>query len=194
MMRPLDAGPLCLRPLAPGDEALYVALYGNADTMARIAPPQDAATSARSLGAALRMNQQSPRRGGWWVICRADGHGALGLAGLLFDAQGGAEVGVVLPAAHQGQGHATRAIAALADHAFGALGLVRLYTRHDAGHALAAGLMQALGFEQIGNNAGDKGWRWQLTPERWARWPRRQGGADPLPSAFLTGDGRHTDE
>lgn len=194
MIAPLGAGPLRLRPLAPGDEALYAALYGDADTMARIAAPRDAAASARSFRAALRANQQEHPQGGWWVICRAAGGEALGLAGLAPDAMGGAEVGVVLPAAHQGQGHATRAIAALADHAFGALGLARLHTRHDAGHALAAGLMQALGFEQTGADTGDKGWRWQLTPERWARWPRRQGGIDPLPSHVLTGDGRHADE
>ena len=41
------------------------------------------------------------------------------MAGLSLDESGGAEVGVVLPAAHQGRGVATEAIALLAGHAFG---------------------------------------------------------------------------
>lgn len=189
-MATLAAGAASLRPLAAGDEALYCRLYGSPETMARIAAAQDAATAARSFRAALGMNAQVPARRGYWVICTEAGEVPLGLAGLVLDDEGGAEVGVLLPAAHQGRGHATRAIAALADHAFGAMGRVRLYTRHHEGHALAAGLMQALGFERMGRAADDGRWQWQLTPERWSRWPRRQGGGNPLPSAGLIDDGR----
>ncbi len=189
-MATLAAGAVCLRPLASIDEALYCTLYGSAETMAHIAAAQDAATSARSFRAALGMNAQVPVRRGYWVICAVADEATLGLAGLLRDDEGGAEVGVVLPAVHQGRGHATRAIAALADHAFGAMGCMRLYTRHHEGHAPAAGLMQALGFERLGaDETGDR-WHWQLTPTRWSHWPRRQGRANPLPSAGLTVGGR----
>ncbi len=189
-MPQLKAGTHCLRPLTAGDEALYCTLYGSAETMSRIGAPQDAATAARSFRAALRMNAEAPLRQGYWVIYEPADGVALGLAGLILDADGGAEVGVVLPAAQQGRGHATRAIAALADHAFAAMDIVRLHTRHDAGHASAAGLMQALGFECIAADGGEKGWLWQLTPARWASWPGRQGRANPLTSPVLPDHGR----
>lgn len=185
MMARLDAGPLCLRPLEAADEELYGALYGDAGTMAHIAPVPGAEALARSFQATLLRNRRFPQQGGYWVMCASDGGVPLGLAGLNFDDLGGAEVGVVLPAAHQGRGYATHAIAALADHAFIALGRVRLYTRHDAGHAQAAGLMQALGFQRTRADPGRKGWRWELTSGRWAAWPRRQAAALGLRSLAL---------
>jgi len=169
-----------MRPLAAGDEGLYVGLYTNAEVMRHIGPPQDAATAARGFGLALQFNAASPPERLFWVIHDRAQTGDLGLLGLTLDAAGAAEVGVVLPPAHQGRGFATEAIAAVADYAFDTIGLQRLHTRHDPGHGLAAGLMATLGFERSAPDAGRSPWRWQLTPARWAASARRQATANPL--------------
>lgn len=176
MIPTLDTPRLRLRPLADGDQALYCRLYGDATVMQRIGPPQSPADARRGFASALRMTAtESPGRRFWVMQDRAFDQ-ALGLIGLSPDDAGGAEVGVLLDAAHQGRGLATEAIAALAAHAFGELALQRLHTRHDAAHALAAGLMRTLGFEPTATAAGPQGWRWQLTAQAWQRRPGDKPG------------------
>lgn len=179
MIATLHTPRLRLQPLAEGDRELYVALYSDAETMSRIAPAQTPEAAARGFGAALAAMRSSPPRRRFWVMREASG-AAIGLLGLDHDEPGGGEVGALIPPLHQGRGYATEAIAALADHAFGALGLQRLHTRHVAGHGLAAGLMRGLGFRQAPDADGPHRVRWELDPERWARCPGRQGGDDPL--------------
>ncbi len=180
MIAALRGPRLDLRPLADGDRALYMRLYGDAQAMQHIGAAQDAGTAARGFRAALRYNAATPSERLFWVIeDRAEAQ-PLGLIGLSLDGPGGGEVGVLLPHAHQGRGIATEAIAALAAHAFSTMPLQRLHTRHQPGHALAAGLMSTLGFEPIAPDSVTGHWRWQLTPERWAAQPRRQGLANPL--------------
>ncbi len=172
---------LDLRPLVDGDEALYVRLYSDPQVMQQVGTPQDDAAAARGFRAALRFNAATPPVRLFWVIHDRAQARELGLLGLSLDEPGGGEVGVVLPAEHQGRGVATEAIAALADHAFGAMQLQRLHTRHEHGHGLAAGLMATLGFEKTAAATGSTQWRWQLTPSRWATSPRRQPPVNPLP-------------
>ena len=173
MITTLQGPRLDLRPLADGDQALYVQLYGDPQVMQHIGPAQDAGTAARGFAAALRYNAATPPARLFWVIQDRIGMQALGLIGLTLDEPGGGEVGVLLPAGQQGRGLATEAIAALADHAFGTLQLQRLHTRHAPGHALAAGLMATLGFEKLTSPLASASgrWRWQLTPDRWADRP-----------------------
>lgn len=180
MIATLRGPRLDLRPLTDGDQALYLRLYGDPVAMQHIGAAQDADAAARGFRAALRYNAATPPERLFWVIHDRAAMQALGLAGLTLDEPGGGEVGVLLPAGHQGRGVATEAIAALADHAFAVLQLQRLHTRHQPGHALAAGLMAGLGFERTAP-AGDSAlWFWQLTPERWADAPRRHSMANPL--------------
>jgi RimJ/RimL family protein N-acetyltransferase len=173
----LDTPRLQLRPLEPGDEALYVRLYSDPVSMARIAEPQTPEAAARGFRAALAAQAQVPPQRLFWVMHERVLHQDVGLLGLDLDEPGGGEVGALIPPEHQGRGYATEAIAALADHAFGTLGLQRLHTRHAAGHGLAHGLMQGLGFLPGEPEPGPHPQRWSLTPERWAR---RQGRGDPL--------------
>jgi RimJ/RimL family protein N-acetyltransferase len=170
-----------MTPLAEGDQALYARLYGDPQVMQRIGPAQDPRTAAQGFRTALQLNRTTPHTRLFWVIRERSPSRPLGLLGLSLDADGGGEVGVVLPFEHQGRGIATEAIAALAGHAFGAMRLQRLHTRHDDGHALAAGLMATLGFEQTAADTHTGRWRWQLTPAAWAASPRRQAMGDPLP-------------
>lgn len=174
----LESDRLQLNPLDEADEALYCRLYTDSRVMARIARPQTRAEAARGFRASLGMNAEMPNRRSVWTMTLKSSGSAVGLIGLDRDEPDGAEVGVVLPPEHQGRGFATEAIGALADHAFSALGLLRMHTRHAPDHGLAAGLMQSLGFEPIQADAGEHGWRWQLTPSRWTR---RQRQPDPLP-------------
>jgi len=180
---------LDLRPLTESDDALYVQLYTDPLAMQHIGTAQDAGTATRGFRTALRFNAATPPVRLFWVIDDRAAMQALGLIGLSLDESGGGEVGVLLPDQHQGRGVATEAIAALAEHAFPVMQLQRLHTRHENGHALAAGLMATLGFEQIAPAAGTGRWRWQLTPDRWAASPRRLSSANPLPSGGLFQDG-----
>ena len=171
---------LDLRPLAEGDEALYVQLYCDPQAMQQIGKAQDRDTAARGFRTALAMNAAKPATRLFWVIQDRAAGQALGLLGLTIDEPAGGEVGVLLPPSHQGRGLATEAIAALADHAFSTLQLRRLHTRHRHGHALAAGLMATLGFEQESLGSDDSRCRWQLTATRWNASPRRHSPANPL--------------
>lgn len=174
MIARLQGPRLDLRALADGDEALYVRLYTDPEVMQRVAATQDAAAAARGFRAALRMNAAPVPTRLFWVIHDRLAVQERGLIGLVLDDSGGGEVGVVLPPAHQGQGLATEAIAALAEHAFNAMGLTRLHTAHEADNGLAAGLMASLGFERLPAEGAPARVRWQLTPQGWARSPRRQ--------------------
>lgn len=180
MIATLHGPRLELRPLADTDEALYVRLYTDPMAMQHIGTAQDADTATRGFRSALRFNAAIPPVRLFWVIDDRAARQALGLIGLSLDEPGGGEVGVLLPAEHQGRGVATEAIAALADHAFAVMRLQRLHTRHRNGHALAAGLMATLGFEQVAPAAASGRWRWQLTPDRWAASPRRLSTANRL--------------
>lgn len=174
----LDSERLLLRPLSRGDQELYCLLYTDPAVMARIARPQTLGEATRGFQASLRMQADPSNRRCVWAMCLKPSALALGLIGIDRDDEGGAEVGVVLPVAQQGRGYATEAIGALAAHAFGALGLLRLHTRHAPAHGQAAGLMRALGFERVHADDSEHGWRWQLTPDLQAQ---RQRRPDPLP-------------
>jgi RimJ/RimL family protein N-acetyltransferase len=159
---------LLLRPLTAGDEALYVHLYTDAQTLHQVGPPQSAVAARRGFAAALRDQATGLPRRPFWVM-QHEVDGAIGLIGLSRDDDGGAELGVVLPVACQGRGYATEAIAALAAHAFSRLGLSNLHTRHAAGHGLAAGLMSGLDFAREADIPGDFPARWRLSAEVWRK-------------------------
>lgn len=177
MNQALATARLQLRPLAPGDEALYVRLYTDPVSMARITTAQAPDAAARGFRAALAAQAQVPPQRLFWVMHDHVLQQDIGLLGLDLDEPGGGEVGALIPPEHLGRGYATEAIAALAGHAFDTLGLRRLHTRHAAGHGLAHGLMQGLGFQPGDPVPGPHPQRWSLTPESWAR---RQGAGDPL--------------
>lgn len=180
MSQPLSSPRLLLRPLAATDAALYCRLYGDPEAMAWIGTPQSVDAAARSFQTAFALGQASPPRRLFWVMHEKISGLDLGLIGLTLDEPAGGEVGVLLPVMFQGQGYASEAIAALADHAFEHLALARLHTRHLPGHALAAGLMASLGFERTANDDITLDWGWQLSATRWAGLSGRQGPADRL--------------
>lgn len=170
-MPPELNGPrLCLRPLHAGDEALYCAVYGDAELMRQIAAPLTAAAARRAFAAALRANAAGNPHTAYWVLFEREQRTDVGLLGLLGAPRGiDAEVGAMILPGCQGRGHAAEAIAELADFAFTQLPLMRLHTRHAAANGAAIGLMHKLGFVPIASDA--LGHRWELLRESW--WRRR---------------------
>ncbi len=65
-------------------------------------------------------------------------------------ANGRAEVGFILRASHHGLGYAREAVAAVVDHAFGALDLRRLEADVDPRNEASIRLLEALGFRREG--------------------------------------------
>ncbi|WP_160171914.1 GNAT family N-acetyltransferase [Arenimonas donghaensis] len=171
----LAGDPLLLRPIGDQDQPLYVALYGDGETMGRAMPALDTTEAMR----AFARERQAPRSGMrrmTWILADKHAGAGFGLLGLVLDEARGAEVGVLLPPAHQGQGHATQAIALVARYAFETLDLHRLYTRHAEGHAAASGLMRRLGFKPAPAGAPPHPIRWTLTRETWQAARRDKAG------------------
>lgn len=157
---------LQLRPLEAGDEALYVHLYTDAETVARMGPAPSEARVRAAFHAALG---RDPRRWPVWVMVRqADGE-RLGLIGLEIDADGIAQLGSVCPPIHQSQGYSKEAGVAVLEHAFDALEVVKVETRHADDHPKSVAVMRSLGFEMAPPGEPPYPCRWTLLPEHWRR-------------------------
>src|SRR3546814_19157975 len=101
---------------------------------------------------------------------------------------GSAEVGVLLAVGAQGRGHATEAIAALADVVFSAPVQRRLWTRHARGNGLAAGLLRKLGFEPMPDEVDDPDpVRWHFARGSWAARPSALFAPPPPTSSIRNG-------
>lgn len=170
MMPPELGGPrLQLRPLAAADEALYCAIYTDADLMRQVAPVLTASAAHHAFAAALQANASGASATAYWALIERLSGVKVGILGLVGPAASdAAEVGaMILPGWHS-RGYAAEAIAALADYAFARLSLTRLHTRHAAGNAAAIGLMHKLGFALTTSAAtGAHACRWELRRERW---------------------------
>lgn len=157
-----------MRLLDSRDEALYIRLYGDAETLRQIGPPLDAETCRRSFNAAVRANGRIPPRSRWWILCDDDSTDGFGLAGLVWGGNGDAELGVVLPPSHQGRGHASAAVRTLVARAFLDMGLERIHTRHAPAHGPAIGVMEKLGFVHRATGPGRQERCWEMRKDDWA--------------------------
>lgn len=162
---------LRLRLVVASDEDLYCRLYGDPGVMRHVSPPLARGAASRAFGSLLRQQAIEPPRSRSWILVSREGGDALGLMAWLPDPDdpGSAEVGVLLAVDAQGRGHATEAIAALADAVFAAPAQRGLWTRHAPGNGLAAGLMRKLGFEPVPEAADAPAFvRWRLERAHWA--------------------------
>ena len=164
-----DVRQVRLHPLCAGDAAAWAALHGDAVAMAHVAPPRAYAAARRGYDAAMRGKGVRPPRRRTWTIVADDAFA--GVAGLVFDAPGTAELGAILAPETHGRGVATRALALVLAHAFAAWPLRTVHTRHAAGHVAAAGLMRTHAFARLADDAAGA-WRWQRTTAPAARGAR----------------------
>jgi RimJ/RimL family protein N-acetyltransferase len=146
--KPLQTSRLHLRPLVDADQEFYCRLYTDPAVMARVGTPLSREAAQGAFGRVLRQIAAKPPRSHYWMLCERGTQAVIGLMALVFDRDDrtSAEVGVLLLSNSQGQGHATEAIAVLADRIFAETELTRLWTRHAPCHAAAIGLMCSLGF------------------------------------------------
>lgn len=174
---------LHLRPLGPGDEALYCHLYTDAEVMRHVGAPMTADAARRSF----RVARQLATRGGTaaqrWVVFEHGSPAPIGLLALIADAAsadhardgnaGTAEVGLMLRADRQRRGVAVAAIGAVANRVFGpgagaGPGLRLLWARHAARNVAATRLMLRLGFTRLPPRLpGEAEVRWQMPRDRW---------------------------
>jgi RimJ/RimL family protein N-acetyltransferase len=149
------------------------------DTWTPLESPFDAAAAARHLA---RARSGRAERRALQLAVTDDGGAPLGEV-LLFDpANGTAEIGYVIGAAHRGRGLARAAVLALIEHAAGAYGLTSFVLRIPPGNAASRAVARSCGFELTGEELvarAAKGRRVQL--ETWRRGargrPARSGGS-----------------
>lgn len=177
-----------LRALEARDEALYCALYGDADTMRHVGPVLSAEEARAAFARVMARLGARPARAAYWLLPWRLGAGpdgaAAGLMAVQVQAAAG-EVGVLLPPGAQGGGIASAGIAALADAVFSASPLQALWTRHARSHAAAAALMRGLGFQVAKEEVAGE-CRWQLTRAHWTGL-RERAPPRMVPARGLTG-------
>lgn len=160
---------LRMRLLDTGDGALYEHLVCDAGVMAHVAPVQSVDQARRSFEASCRLNAQMPPERRFWVVHRLGTGRDIGLLGLHWDGDDGAEIGCSLIPEGQAQGIATEAFRALIELAFTRLGLRHLHGRQKDENGIAARLMRRVGFVEAPRRDGDAyPCRWALTADTWA--------------------------
>jgi RimJ/RimL family protein N-acetyltransferase len=160
----LETERLLLRRLREPDLTTFLA-YRNDPEVARY-QDWEGYTEAEARGMIQPMGWEEPFvLGGWFqfgVELKNSGElvGDLGFR-ITEDGKQG-EVGYTLARGHWGKGYATEAVSRLLDHAFGVLGLHRVYAIVDQENALSAAVLERVGLRREGafvENAWFKG-RW----------------------------------
>ena len=128
---------LLIRPLAQGDEQLYLDLYTSPQVMAYIAPPLDANQAKHSFQIALRLNAKVPFKRLFLAIC-VQGK-AIGLCAVnQWNAQQAtAEIGLMLLPCGHGQGFGSEAKLAFSQRLQQLFTAVQLYTLTDPNNTAA---------------------------------------------------------
>ena len=149
-----------LRPLAPPDSELYIALYTDAEVMrhAGDALTREAARGAFDKVVALNQRTDGGYRA-WVVVDRSTGE-EKGLLALVAQ-EGGSEIGALIWPQYHNAGVATEIIRRLIDFAFAEGGVDTVFTRHRAENGGAEGLMRKLDFRRIpaeGSREGEVRW------------------------------------
>jgi ribosomal-protein-alanine N-acetyltransferase len=92
----------------------------------------------------------------YWAVCLGSGGPVIGICDLsAFDVHHRrAEIGFLFARAYWGQGYAREAMETIMAHAFGPLGLERLWARFHTGNMASQNLLQKLGFAYEGTLKG----------------------------------------
>jgi len=165
---------LRLRALAPGDLALFRALYCDAATMRHVGRPlsrADARASLRATVAAMR------KRHGlrFFAIAERSTRRGIGLGSLhpaAWDARG-AEAGLMLLPAAQGHGYAREALSALIEVAFFQLRAKAVWVQYRRANTAAGRLCEATGFRREVSHPGGTNIRRCVRISRRLQWRNR---------------------
>jgi ribosomal-protein-alanine N-acetyltransferase len=141
---------LKLRPLEQADSSVVFAMMSDVETMRFWDWP---AFSERAVVDEIVAGQLADVRAGdalYWIACL--GNAAIGLCDLSeFDMHHRrAEIGFLFARPHWGHGYAREVMEKIVTHAFGPLGLERLWARFHSGNTASQKLLTKLGFAYEG--------------------------------------------
>ena len=147
----LETDRLRLRRLRPADEARLIALDSDPDVMRYIGSPAGVRSPDETLDRVRQRIADDHGACGWWLIEGKDDRRCHGLALLLPMPDGDdIELGYRLARESWGKGLATEAASALADYAFGRLGLPRLVAVVYPENRASRRVLEKLGFAADG--------------------------------------------
>ncbi|MFO1494101.1 MAG: GNAT family N-acetyltransferase [Lysobacterales bacterium] len=147
---------LLLRPLAAADEDLYLSLYGDAGTMAWIAPVLTLPQARRSFQAALALPAH-PLHGAQRLVGTVDA-ASVALYACEPDRHGVVDIGVLVLAAARRRGHAQAGLRALIDGTRNA-GASHWRMQINRENAPMLRLAAALGFQPAQGGNGGPDWQ-----------------------------------
>lgn len=159
---------LDLRLMDAGDEALYCALYCDAQVMRYVGVPLTEAAARRAFAATLRINAACCWIPSYWTMLERHSGTRIGLVGLVSGAsKEQAELGILILPSWQGRGYAADALSMLMRQACAATSLSCLHARHAAGNAAIFSVLTRLGFAHRLTTAGPPfAHHWELCREQ----------------------------
>ncbi len=143
---------LRLRPLEVSDSAAVYEMMSDREVMRFWDWPAFADQETIDRIVDGQLGQVTEGSALYWAACPAEGGAAIGVCDLseIDTHHRRAEIGFLFARAHWGQGYAGEAMAQLVGHAFGPLGLERLWARFHAGNAASKALLARLDFTYEG--------------------------------------------
>jgi [ribosomal protein S5]-alanine N-acetyltransferase len=141
---------LLLRPLSPQDAPAMFAMMRDPETMRFWDWPAFTDTETVDDIVAAQIADMDAGNALYWAVCREGV--VIGCCDLseIDRHHARAEVGFLFGRSSWGQGHAFEAMTAIVNHAFGELGLARLWARFHAGNEKSRALLEKLGFAYEG--------------------------------------------
>jgi RimJ/RimL family protein N-acetyltransferase len=138
---------LSMRPVVPGDEALYCWLYGDPETMRFVGPPLSQERAQRGFRKLLEQGGRRPIELVLWVIVEKATNQSIGIGAFQdFDYPGRrVQAGMVLGGGARGKGFGKEGLRALIDYAFATFAVDEVWTQHAADNTGAGGLTVSLG-------------------------------------------------
>ncbi|HZP66210.1 MAG TPA: GNAT family N-acetyltransferase [Rudaea sp.] len=137
---------LRMRPLEEGDEALFVGLYTDAETMRFVGPALTREEAARTF---RRMLSQGRRGKPMFltIVEKSFGH-KVGMCGVpAFDAHAAdLEIGIMLCREARGRGYSKEGLAGLTQRLFATLPVQELWVEYASEHEIVDRFMRSIGF------------------------------------------------
>jgi RimJ/RimL family protein N-acetyltransferase len=187
-----------LRELLPDDAAVFTRIYTSKVLTRYLGVDQmDHAQARDAFDAALAQQHACPRTRYTMAITAPDDDTMHGVIGLLVEGYGSNAMitGLVILPGRPVSGHASEAGRLLMAHAFGPLGLHRIWAGHRADHTHMPAIMHAAGLrhEATLNELFRTQGRWHDVTTYTATVDRWLTAATPLERAIVTGSSRHAD-